>query len=131
MLFNPLMHRISVDLPEPDGPMMQITSPFRTSRLMPFNTSRDPKNFRTSRSETIGISGVQSRMEPVSIVLLSDSIFLLELSRPKGDWVNVCKEQAQQEKIERQEELGAPSARLHRRLRVPDGLVDAENGRHR
>ena len=43
-----LMQRISVDFPDPDGPMMQITSPFRTERLMPFRTSRAPKDFLTS-----------------------------------------------------------------------------------
>jgi hypothetical protein len=30
------MQRISVDLPEPDGPIMQITSPFITSNETPF-----------------------------------------------------------------------------------------------
>ncbi len=31
--------RIRVVLPEPDGPMMLITSPFSTCRSMPFSTS--------------------------------------------------------------------------------------------
>ena len=33
-----LMQRSSVDLPEPDGPMMQITWPFITSIEMPLST---------------------------------------------------------------------------------------------
>ena len=48
------MQRISVDLPEPDGPMMQITSPFMTSSETPFSTSRSPKDLCTSLIETIG-----------------------------------------------------------------------------
>ena len=48
------MQRISVDLPEPEGPMMQITSPFMTSKETPFSTSRSPKDLRTSFSEMIG-----------------------------------------------------------------------------
>ena len=59
MSLSALMHRIRVDLPEPDGPMMQITSPFMTSKVTPFRTSRSPKDLRTSFSETIGWSGVQ------------------------------------------------------------------------
>jgi hypothetical protein len=43
-----LIQRISVDFPDPDGPMMQITSPFLTDRLMPFRTSRAPNDFLTS-----------------------------------------------------------------------------------
>jgi hypothetical protein len=38
------MQRMSVDLPEPEGPMTQITSPFMTSRLTPFRTSSSPKD---------------------------------------------------------------------------------------
>ena len=54
------MQRIRVDLPEPDGPMMQITSPLFTSRLIPFRTSTVPKDLWTSMSWTIGLSGVQA-----------------------------------------------------------------------
>ena len=36
------MVRIRVVLPEPDGPMMLITSPFSTCRSMPFSTSCCP-----------------------------------------------------------------------------------------
>ena len=56
--FSALTQRMSVDLPEPEGPMMQITSPFITSKEMPFSTSRSPNDLCTSLSETIGRSGV-------------------------------------------------------------------------
>ena len=36
------MQRSSVDLPEPDGPMMQTTSPLATSADTPLITSRVP-----------------------------------------------------------------------------------------
>jgi hypothetical protein len=38
MLSRALMVRIRVVLPEPDGPMMLMTSPFSTFRSMPFST---------------------------------------------------------------------------------------------
>ena len=60
MVLSALMQRISVDLPEPDGPMMQMTSPFMTSSVTPFSTSRSPKDLCTSLIDTIGWSGVQS-----------------------------------------------------------------------
>ena len=37
------MHRISVDLPEPEGPITTTTSPRATSRLMPRSTWSLPK----------------------------------------------------------------------------------------
>ncbi len=37
-----LMQRIRVDLPDPDGPMMQTTSPLATSRSMPRRASKLP-----------------------------------------------------------------------------------------
>ena len=54
MSFSALMQRMSVDFPDPEGPMMQITSPFMTSRLTPFSTSSSPKDLCTSLMETIG-----------------------------------------------------------------------------
>ncbi len=49
-----LTQRSSVDLPEPEGPMMQITSPFITSSEMPLSTSSAPNDLCTSLSRTIG-----------------------------------------------------------------------------
>ena len=59
MSVSALMQRISVDLPDPEGPMMQITSPFITSMLTPRSTSSAPKLLWTARSDTIGCSSVQ------------------------------------------------------------------------
>ncbi len=53
-----LMQRSKVDLPEPDGPMMQTTPPLGTSIDMPLSTSTSPKDLCTSWMETIGrVSG--------------------------------------------------------------------------
>jgi hypothetical protein len=41
-LSSRLMQRIRVDLPDPDGPMMQTTSPLATSRSMPRSASKLP-----------------------------------------------------------------------------------------
>ena len=45
MSFKPLMQRIKVDFPYPDGPIMQMTSPFITSKETPFSTSSAAKGF--------------------------------------------------------------------------------------
>src|SRR5690606_41498349 len=61
------MQRRSVDFPDPEGPMMQTTSPLRTSKEMPLNTSIEPNDLWTSRMEIIGWSGVQPCAEAVKI----------------------------------------------------------------
>ena len=48
------MQRSSVDLPEPDGPMMQTTPPFATLNDTPFSTSTSPNDWCTSCRTTIG-----------------------------------------------------------------------------
>ena len=50
------MHRSSVDLPEPEGPMMQMTSPFGTSNDTPFSTSTSPNDLCTSSQHDNGLS---------------------------------------------------------------------------
>ena len=47
------MQRSSVDLPEPDGPITQVTVPRWTSRSTPARTRRLPKLLWTSRRERI------------------------------------------------------------------------------
>ena len=42
-----LMQRISVDLPEPEGPQMTMRSPLRTARLMSFSTWNWPYHLCT------------------------------------------------------------------------------------
>ena len=49
------MQRISVDLPEPDGPQRTIFSPLRTVRLMSFSAWKLPYHFST---DSIWINGV-------------------------------------------------------------------------
>ena len=45
MVSRKVAQRKSVDLPEPDGPMMLTTSPLSTLKLMSFSTSWSPKCF--------------------------------------------------------------------------------------
>lgn len=58
------MQRRSVDLPEPDGPMMQTTSPFSTEKETSWMTSSVPKDFLMLRSSMMLIGpascGVQA-----------------------------------------------------------------------
>ena len=42
---NKFKHLKSVDLPHPHGPIILITSPFLTSKEIPFSTSKEPKLF--------------------------------------------------------------------------------------
>src|SRR5215472_4296271 len=49
-----LMQRRSVDLPEPDGPMIATTPPRTTSSETPFKTSTRPKDFHRSAISIIG-----------------------------------------------------------------------------
>src|SRR3954468_14428762 len=55
-----LQQRSSVDLPEPDGPMMKTSSPCATARSMPFSTSRVPKDL--CRLRTSRMSGAPRRL---------------------------------------------------------------------
>ncbi len=51
---SPLMQRRSVDLPEPEGPMMHTTPPLATLIDTPFSTSTCPNDWCTSLRTTIG-----------------------------------------------------------------------------
>src|SRR5438045_9320534 len=44
---SPFTHISSVDLPDPDAPMTDTTSPFATGIEMPLRTSSDTKELRT------------------------------------------------------------------------------------
>src|SRR5712692_6843004 len=48
------MQRSRVDLPAPDGPMMQTTSPFCTDSETSVSTSMRPKDFQIPSRRTIG-----------------------------------------------------------------------------
>src|SRR6185312_8615698 len=58
-----LTQRRSVDLPAPEGPMRQITSPFMTSKVTPPRTTVGPNDLCTSRMRISGWSGVQEVVE--------------------------------------------------------------------
>ena len=49
------MQRRNVDLPDPDGPMTQATSPGMTVMSMPRSTSTCPKLLWTSIASTMGV----------------------------------------------------------------------------
>src|SRR5207247_8541888 len=49
------MQRKKVDFPEPEGPIMQTTSPVSTSSETPLSTSRRPKRLRTTSALTIRV----------------------------------------------------------------------------
>src|SRR5438552_12306878 len=48
-----LQQRSSVDLPEPEGPMMKTSSPWATARSMPFSTSTVPKDLCSTLTSRI------------------------------------------------------------------------------
>src|SRR2546423_6218163 len=50
------MHRSSVDLPDPDGPRIAMTSPRWTSRSMPRSTLSRPNRLCTPWTSTMGRS---------------------------------------------------------------------------
>ncbi len=53
-----LMQRSMVDLPEPEAPRIEITSPSRASSEMPLRTSSEPKLLRRSLTATAGTAAV-------------------------------------------------------------------------
>ena len=57
-LLEALMQRISVDLPDPDGPQSTIFSPLRTVRLMFFNAWNAPYHLSTAFIEISGLLSV-------------------------------------------------------------------------
>ena len=69
MSFKALTQRIRVDLPDPDGPMMQMHSPFMMSMETPFSTSRSPNDLCTSLIETMGWSGVHAVLAAASFMV--------------------------------------------------------------
>ncbi len=53
-----LMERRKVDLPEPEAPMIETTSPCATSSETPLSTSKVPKLLRISRKRRSGAASV-------------------------------------------------------------------------
>ena len=60
-----LRERKNVDFPQPDGPMMAITSPLFTSVLMPFNTSCSPKLLCRSFTSSITLLSFIASQSPL------------------------------------------------------------------
>src|SRR3546814_1268263 len=76
-----LMQRMKVDLPEPEGPMTQTTSPFISSSEMPFSTWRLPNDLCTSRQRMIGRSE-EHTSELQSLMRISYAVFCLKKKKP-------------------------------------------------
>ena len=55
-----LRQRNMVDLPEPEGPMTQTTSPWLTVKSMDLSTTFSPYCFLRPRTRTFGISWLSS-----------------------------------------------------------------------
>ena len=61
------MHLSNVDLPDPEGPIMDNTSPFSTLKEISFNTTLSPKLFlRFLTSNKLMISLPMYRNNPIS-----------------------------------------------------------------
>ena len=61
---SPLTHGSESTFPEPDGLMVQITSPFMMPRETPFDTSGSQDTFWAFRIETIGWPEVEVMVSP-------------------------------------------------------------------
>src|SRR5690348_14799607 len=62
-----LMQRSMVDLPEPEAPRIEITSPSRASSDTPLSTSSDPKLLRRLVTETAGAVWVDKDATPLDM----------------------------------------------------------------
>src|SRR5699024_11828981 len=71
------MHRRSVDLPEPEAPMMEVTSPFFTVKSMSLRTSLDPKLLE--RCLTSKITSCILQLSSRAAVAVSAALFVLLL----------------------------------------------------
>src|SRR5215831_10937794 len=123
-----LMQRSRVDLPAPDGPMMQITSPFMTSIEMPLMTVVAPNFLCTSRMRISGRSGVQAITAP-------SRHLEAPFQRDGGarDRIAIDEEPRQQVEIHRHQQLGAPLRGEHvagKRHRLADADDGGEGRRH-
>src|SRR5665213_1083966 len=121
---RPLMHRSSVDLPEPDGPMMQTTPALGTSIDIPFNTWTSPNDLWTSRTVTIDCA-VSVDM---ALILAVDGVTGLEPHRPARDREAVEEEQDQHAAVEREQQAG-PVLRAQHAAGQRHDLGDADDRR--
>ena len=87
-----LMQRSSVDLPEPDAPIRQITSCSSTDRSMPFSTSSLPNDLCTSVQTSAGVGGAHTR--PPAICRLRSRAISQSVSRACGTVISTKKNAA-------------------------------------
>src|SRR5471032_2262778 len=116
---NPVMQRRIVDLPEPDGPMIDTAWPRCTSRSMPLSTGLLPNDRcmsrrRTSGSATVSVEGIAS----------------LQALGQTGNRVAVSKEQGQQAQVDQHGETGDVHG-VAGDLRGVDHVVHAHQRRQR
>ena len=87
-----LMQRSSVDLPEPDAPIRQITSCSSTDRSMPFSTSSLPNDLCTSLQTSAGAAVAHTR--PPAIWRLRSRAISQSVSRACGIVISTKKNAA-------------------------------------
>src|SRR3954465_3688773 len=123
-----LQQRRSVDLPEPDGPMMNTSSLGATARAMPFSTSRAPKDLCSPRTSRIAIGLRALRRIGARVVAwhVGHAVARRDLVYP-GVLLRLDTEPRLVEARHRAVELHALQHVVH--LRAPFLVVDAE--RHR
>src|SRR6056297_1759211 len=118
-----LIQRISVDFPEPEGPMMHTTSPLWTVIDTPLMTSSSPKDLCTSVITMMG--------SPRGWVVMGRS---LEFDRhaafqPDGDArdrIAVSEEQHEGEAVEGDQQFGLVVFGAHGLTRQGDDLLDPQ-----
>src|SRR5262249_17599901 len=104
---RPLMQRSIVDLPAPDGPMMQATSPLAISNDTPFSTLTAPNDLWTSLTLTIGCSGIHRSSRTLQGASEVDRILAFQVDGPARDRIAVEEEPHQDVEIEWHQQVGA------------------------
>src|SRR5688500_11379806 len=102
------MHRRSVDLPEPEGPMMQTTSPLRTSIETPLSTTVAPNALQTSLqlTSTCVAAGARSTCRGSSSITLGDDRETpLEARGQARDRIAVEEEQQEDVEVDRNQQV--------------------------
>ena len=87
-----LMQRSSVDLPDPEAPIRQITSCSSTDRSMPFSTSSLPNDLCTSLQTSAGVVVLTPR--PPAICRLRSRSISQSVSRACGTVISTKKNAA-------------------------------------
>src|SRR5262245_41727091 len=95
---SPASTCMSVDLPEPDGPMIAVKAPLATSRLTPRSAttcaSADPYTFHTSTARTTVRGGATTVVVMVPIVQGAAAVAVHPRAEPNADFVVGAKPEA-------------------------------------